>query len=142
MLFTGPVDTRGHLDPDTRAYVADYLRTFPGQQVDIIVRKHRKQRTLKQNAYWHAEPFVKLAKKFGCSVDAAKLAVMGQFWGWEREPITGHEVPVKAHTSDMTVDEGTLFLDWLIPWAAEEHGVEILLPDEWKGDEGEYAATG
>jgi hypothetical protein len=89
------------------------------------------KRTGKQNRYWHAEPFLKLAEHFGCSVDAAKLAVMGEFWGWEREPISGHEVPVKAHTSDMTVKEGTVFLDWLIPWAAEQ-GVEIHTPEEWK----------
>lgn len=89
------------------------------------------KRTDRQNRYWHAEPFLKLAKHFGCSVAAAKLAVMGEFWGWEKEPITGHDVPVKAHTSDMTVEEGTVFLDWLIPWAAEQ-GVEIHTPDEWK----------
>lgn len=91
------------------------------------------KRTLKQNRYWHAEPFFKLAKHFGCSVQTAKLDVMGEFWGWEMGPL-GHLVPVKAHTSDMTVEEGTVFLDWLIPWAAEEHGVVILLPDEWKGE--------
>jgi hypothetical protein len=89
------------------------------------------KRTGKQNRYWHAEPFLKMADHFGCSVVAAKLALMGEFWGWEREPISGHEVPVKAHTSDMTVKEGSVFLDWLVPFAAER-GVEILLPDEWK----------
>ena len=41
-------------------------------------------------------------------------------------------LPVKVHTSDMTVEEGTAFLDWLIPWALQEHGVEIQTPDEWK----------
>lgn len=87
------------------------------------------KRTLRQNAYWHAEPFLKLAKAWGSSVDDAKLVAMGQFWGWHE--VQGYQIPVKAHTSDMTVEEGTVFLDWLIPWAAEQ-GIEILLPDEWQ----------
>lgn len=88
------------------------------------------KRTGKQNRYWHAEPFLKLAAAWGCSVNDAKLLAMGTFWGWH--DVLGKELPVKAHTSDMTVQEGTVFLDWLIPWAIQEHGVEILLPDEWK----------
>jgi hypothetical protein len=92
------------------------------------------RRTLKQNAYWHAEPFFKLAQAWGESIARTKLIVMGEFWGWEPCKVQGIRVflPVKAHTSDMTVAEGTLFLDWLIPWALQEHGVEIHTPDEWK----------
>ena len=93
-------------------------------------------RTRKQNAYWHAEPFLKLAKAWGESVDRAKLICMGEFWGWEPVSVKGVRMflPVKVHTSDMTVEEGTTFLDWLIPWAADEHGVQIHTPDEWRGE--------
>lgn len=92
------------------------------------------KRTLKQNAYLHAEPFFKLAKAWGESVDRAKLICMGAFWGWQTVTVHGMPVtlPVKVHTSEMTKEECTVFLDWLIPWAAEEHGVEIRLPDEWE----------
>lgn len=91
------------------------------------------RRTLKQNRYWHAEPFFKLAKHWGVSVDHAKLYCMGEFWGWEVREIQGQSMrlPVRMHTSEMTVDEGTVFLDWLIAWAAEK-GVQIHTPDEWK----------
>ena len=92
------------------------------------------KRTNKQNAYWHAEPFLKLAKKWGMSVNHAKLTCMGEFWGWRTVtvgPVTVH-LPIKVHTSDMTKEEGTVFLDWLISWAAEAHGVQIRLPDEWE----------
>jgi hypothetical protein len=87
------------------------------------------KRTPRQNRYWHAEPFLKLAKEMGLSVAQAKYYAMGEFWGWAE--VKGRSVPVKGHTSEMTVEEGTVFLDWLIPWAAEQ-GIEILLPDEWK----------
>ncbi len=92
------------------------------------------KRTLAMNRYWHAEPFLKLAKAMGLSVNHAKLVCMGEFWGWQRVtvgPLTV-DMPVKVHTSDMTVEEGTVFLDWLIPWAARHHGIQIHTPDEWK----------
>lgn len=98
------------------------------------------KRTAAQNRYWHAEPFLKLAAAWGCSVDSAKLDAMGTFWGWEPLP-SGRCFPVKAHTSEMTVQEGQVFLDWLIPWAAEQ-GIEILLPDEWKPLPGDTQRTG
>ena len=88
-------------------------------------------RTSRQNAYWHAEPFLKLATAWGESVERAKLIAMGEFWGCEQCGKSSVVLPVKVHTSQMTVAEGTAFLDWLIPWAAEQ-GIEILLPDEWK----------
>jgi hypothetical protein len=90
------------------------------------------KRTDRQNRYLHAEPFLKLAKKWGESIERTKLICMGEFWGWEPCKVGGTMLPVKAHTSDMTVEECTVFLDWLIPWAAQEHDVAILLPDEWR----------
>ena len=91
------------------------------------------KRTSKQNRYWHAEPFLKLASAWGESVERAKLIAMGTFWGWETTIVRGMPIvlPVKLHTSQMTVQEGTVFLDWLIPWAAEQ-GIQIHTPDEWK----------
>lgn len=68
------------------------------------------------------------------SVNHAKFVCMTTFWGWEPVTVKGVRmmVPVKVHTSDMTVAEGNAFLDWLIPWAAEEHATQIHLPDEWE----------
>lgn len=134
--FFGEVDARGRLDPDVREQVADYLRTFAGMKVSIAVGAFRpdhqkRKRSLDQNAYLHAEPFPKLAKAWGESIARTKLICMGEFWGWEPCKATKCFLPVKAHTSDMTVEECSQFIDWLIPWAVEEHGVEITLPNEW-----------
>ena len=90
------------------------------------------KRTGKQNAFIHAEIFPKLAKAMGESISRTKLILMGEFWGYEPCQYTGHMLPVKAHTSDMTVQEMNIFIDWVVPWAAETHSVEIILPDEWR----------
>ena len=131
MNFTGDV-ALGKLDANTRQCIADYIATFDGTRIDVKVRKHRAQRSLDQNAYLHAEPFLKLSRAWGESVERTKLICMGEFWGWE--PVTVGAVrvflPVKAHTSDMTVPECTAFIDWLLPWALQDHGVAIDLPED------------
>jgi hypothetical protein len=117
---------------DVRADIRDEFRKLKGKHIDITIEVHSKQRkrTSEQNAFLHAEPFPKLAAKWGESVARAKLICMGEFWGWEPCAVSGALLPVKAHTSDMTVTECTTFIDWLIPWAAVEHGVEITSPQE------------
>ena len=134
--FTGPVE-REKLDADIRAQIAEYIRTFDGRVIDVAVREHRRQRSLDQNAYLHAEPFPKLAKAWGESIARTKLICMGEFWGWE--PVTVGSVrvflPVKAHTSDMSVEDCTHFIDWLIPWAMTDHGVDIRVPEDWQATE-------
>jgi hypothetical protein len=129
--FDGDVQ-HGKLNASVREWIADYIRTFDGKRISITVSAYKAQRSLDQNAYLHAEPFPKLAKAWGESIARTKLIVMGEFWGWEPCRITQALLPVKAHTSDMTVEECTLFIDWLLPWAIQEHGVAIQLPDEWE----------
>lgn len=102
------------------------IKSLVGKVVEI--REQRRSRSVDQNAYLHAEPFPKLAKAWGESVARTKLICMGEFWGWEPCKVTKSFLPVKAHTSDMTVEECTTFIDWLIPWALQEHGVEIKEP--------------
>jgi hypothetical protein len=129
-----PVNAFGRISTEMREHIAGYIATFAGKSIDIVVRQHKAKRSLDQNSYLHAEPFPKLAAKWGESVDRTKLICMAEFWGWEPVTVKGVRafLPVKSHTSDMTVQECTLFINWLIPWAAQEHSVEIALPDEWR----------
>lgn len=98
----------------------------------LTVERFVKQRTLPQNAYLHAHPFPILARHFGCSINEVKRDLMGECFGWKTSPITGRPVPVKEHTADMNVEDANFFIDWLIPWAIVEQGVELHPPDkEW-----------
>lgn len=130
--LVGLVDAKGELEPAVVRRVREAIRMFAGVTVDVIVRKHVRKRSLDQNAYLHAEPFPKLAAKFGESIARTKLICMGEFWGYEPCRVTRQFLPVKVHTSEMTVEECTTFIDWLIPWALQEHGVVIRMPDEWQ----------
>ena len=91
------------------------------------------KRTLAQNKYWHSVPFKLLAESIGDSIENVKLDCMGECWGWTTTKLGGNRVPIKPHTSDMTIEEGCFFTDWIIPWALEFHRVVIPLPNEWEG---------
>jgi len=101
---------------------------LPIGPVRITVEKPKAQRSLDQNAYLHAGPFPILAEYFGYSIPEVKLVLMGECWGWHT--VYGKELPIKPSTADMTVEECTYFIDWLLPWAMTEHGVSLPLPDE------------
>lgn len=130
-VFHGAVDDRGQLalSAAEREQRRTYLRGLAGKTVEVIVRKVRTKRSLDMNAYLHAVPFPILAEHFGDDIEGVKFDVMGECWGW-RSTKGGQRIPVKGHTSDMTVEESTYFVDWLIPWALVNHGVVIPLPNE------------
>ena len=101
---------------------------LPIGPVIVTAQVPKTQRSLDQNAYLHAGPFPILAKELGYSIPEVKLVLMGECWGWHM--VGGHELPMKPSTSEMTVEECTFFIDWLLPWAAEFHGIRLPLPDE------------
>lgn len=141
LAVVGP-DGRLEFDGLHKARLRRHLSGLIGKPVEVVIRQRRKKRSTDQNAYLHAEPFLKLAAKWGESVARTKLICMGEFWGWEPCRITGALLPVKAHTSDMTVEECTTFIDWLIPWGLTEHGVEILEPSgDWQEAQMEQEAS-
>lgn len=129
-VFHGRFDGEGRFFYETaeNSDRQNYFRTLAGQRVEIVVRKQRSQRSLDQNAYIHAVPVAILAEHCGYSVPEMKLVLMGECWGWKT--VAGHEIPVKPHTSDMTVEEARQFIDWVIPWAMEHFDVAIPLPNE------------
>ena len=130
-IFHGRIDEDGRfgLLATEKALRLAYFKRLAGERVEVIVRKARTQRSIDQNKYLHAVPFPILALHFGDSVEGVKFDLMGEKWGWTTTK-QGHHIPVKGHTSQMTVEECTEFIDWLIPWAMTEHGVAIPLPNE------------
>lgn len=111
---------------------AKHVRTFSGQYVEVIVRKRREKRSLDLNAYWHAVPFPLLQEALGYdSVADLKLALMGECWGYQRDRLTGRDLPIKAHTSELTNEEGARFTEWLVRFGATlPSPVMIPLPNE------------
>lgn len=113
-----------------RAFKTAMWRMKEGPKI-VRVEEPRSKRTIDQNAYLHAVPFPILADYFGNTIPETKYVLMGECWGWKVCPIAKREIPIKPSTSEMTVEECTYFIDWLIPWAAQNHNVLIPLPSEY-----------
>jgi hypothetical protein len=125
-LFCGRVLQGGLLVLDRPKDYAKHLRSLAGQYVEIVARKRRTKRSLDQNAYIHVAATL-ASEHTGYTLAEVKLIWMGECWGWHT--VAGHELPVKPHTSDMTVDEASYFIDWVGPWSLEHMGVEIPPPE-------------
>ena len=128
-LLHGSIDEHGILEwLDTERHQRQkHFRSLSRKRVEIIVRQTRTKRSLDMNGYLHAVPFPILAEHFGDSIEGVKLDLMGECFGWTKTA-QGHDIPMKSHTSDMTVEESKFFLDWLLPWAMTTHGIDIPPP--------------
>lgn len=131
-VFPGRVTDAGELVIDHEPRYRETLKILAGKRVEWVIRKPKSKRSLDMNAYLHSEtgPFRLLAEHFGDSIEGVKYDLMGECFGWVAGPVSGKLIPVKAHSSDMTIEESKYFVDWVIPWAAQNHGVVIELPGE------------
>lgn len=127
--WRGRVLSGGLLTLDRPRDYQRYVRSLAGQFVEVTIRKQRTKRSGQQNAYIHAVPIPLLAEHFGYTIPEMKLVLMGECWGWKE--VIGRQIPVRAHTSEMSVEECQYFIDWIIPWAAQNHDVQIPLPNEY-----------
>lgn len=126
-IFRGRVLSGGLLALDRPRDYARHVRSFAGKFVEVVIRKQRTKRSLDQNSFIHVAATI-ASNHTGYTIAEVKLLWMGECWGWHT--VGGHELPVKPHTSDMTVDEARYFIEWLPIWSLEHMDVQIPLPGE------------
>lgn len=129
----------GKLVLSAKVSFAEHVRKHfkEGDDIEITVAPKRSRRTKAQNAAFYAALLAPWAEQEGHDVDDLKRDLLGTIFGWsdKKSPLTGQPVPLKAHTSDLTVEEGSIFIDRSIQIAAE-CGVFLLAPDEYREKKG------
>ncbi len=103
-----------------------YLLTLNGIECEIIVRKFRKKRSLKQNAYFHGVICVYLGDEWGYTVKEAHSAIAGEFLTVKPEG----KPPFVRSTTDLSTKEFKKFNDDVVIWAAKKHNVRIPDPGQ------------
>lgn len=129
-IFKGRVDDKGVLVLDRPLDFARLKAKLRGKFVEVILRRRSTQRSVKQNAFLHGVALPILCEHFGNTVAKMKLDLLGEKWGYERSPVTGREVPIKQHTSELTTAEFAELVDWIPMWAMSEHNCFVPLPNE------------
>lgn len=109
-----------------------HLSKLAGKRVDVVVKVHRNQRTLDQNA-WHwgvAIPII--AEELGYDKDehdTLHYALVDLCFGTKFDQRSGLTVPnVRSSLTDTA--QFAEFMEWLVRWAAREHGIVVPLPRE------------
>lgn len=95
-----------------------------------MVRRPASQRSIDQNAYFHAVPVTLMAEYMGEEHMATLYALLGECFGYHWSDKLGREIPNKGSSSALTVEEFSHLIEWCPPWALLNHGVNIPLPNE------------
>ena len=133
-VWRGTVTKAGFLEPDGIQALERraYLRTLAGRVVDIIVRPHRRQRSLDQNAWLHGVALPVLAEALGYDQHEHALlhySLLAECYGTAYDARFGRTWPAKT-SSQLTTKEFSDYMEWLVRWAATEHDVRVPLPGE------------
>ncbi len=122
-IFTGTVQN-ARLTLNQREIFDKYLHTLSGD-VQVIVRKPRKPRSLAENGYYHG-CVLKIISE--CTGHTPKE--IHEFLGREFLTVMGAKIPVVRSTSDLSTIEMEDFLTKARMWASEFHGCYVPLPNE------------
>ncbi|MCC6650653.1 MAG: hypothetical protein IT348_05850 [Candidatus Eisenbacteria bacterium] len=97
---------------------------------------HRTKRSDRQNRGGHALFSEWLRHKEGWTLGSLKLYALGQCFGYLEvaHPVTGEVLlfPAKPHTSELSMGEFCELIEWILEHAAEEDGVALVAPDEYR----------
>ena len=134
-VFRGSVTSDGRLELD--GYEAQrrrrYLQALAGKPVELTVRVRRSKRSIQQLRWIRGIAIPILAEHLGYmehEYDALHYQCLIECYGTDYDPRFGRELPRVRHTGDQNTKETAQYMEWLVTWAAVEHGCVIPLPGE------------
>lgn len=136
-VFHGTVtdDAQLVLSEDEKSARKQHLRSLVGKDVDITIKVHRNKRSLDQNAWEWGIAIPLIAEALGYDRDEREehekihYALVLMCFGTEWDEKLKQEIP-KVRSSQLNTKEFSEYMEWLVRWAAREHGVVIPLPSE------------
>lgn len=133
-VFHGRVSEDGKLElaADESDRRKAHLRHLAGKPVDITIKVHRSQRSLDQNAWIWGRAYPLIAEELGYDYDEHEMlhySLIAECFGTTFDPRLGREVP-NARSSQLNTEQFSEYMEWLVRWAAREHGIVVPLPSE------------
>lgn len=124
-VFHGRI-SNGKIEIDRAADFAKLRSRLEGSEVDIILRKHRKPRSLKQNGYYWAVVIPLMAEAAGYDEEEMHEALKWRFLQCRTEGA----MPTVRSTSDLDTGEFTIYIEQCRQLAAEFYGINVPDPGE------------
>lgn len=109
----------------------EWLQALAGHEIELVIRRQPRQRTLDQNNYLHAVPFRMMHEASGMTVDEVKRLCLAAKFGTVGIDDIGWPIPLIAHTSSLNVEQADSLIEFLPSYSLERfNGLEIPLPGE------------
>lgn len=102
-----------------------------GAEVVIFVADKAWLKTRQQEKGYHAM-ITPLAREKGWSIRELKDYFLGEIFGYTKSMITGKEILVEAHTSDLSKRKYSELIERTMEIAATEFEFWLEAPSEWK----------
>lgn len=109
-----------------------FLRSLAGKTLDIVFKVHRSQRSIDQNAWEWGVAIPILAEHLGYDLDeheALHYALVDECFGRSWDERLKRDMP-NVRSSKLNTEQYSKYMEWLVRWAAREHGCVIPLPNE------------
>ena len=109
-----------------------HLAALDGQRVEVVVRKRATQRSTVQNNWLWGVALPLLAEQLGYDThehESLHYQLLAECFGSAYDQRFGREVP-RVTSSRLTTKEFSHYMEWLVRWAAVEHGCLIPMPGE------------
>lgn len=119
------VDAHGSLklSEPQRGLLERHLATLKDKPVDVVIRRHREQRTDPQNRYYFGVVVPLIAEHCGYTHSEMHELLAMKFLRLDDDPVTGS--PRRKHTPDTDTAEFAAYLDSCIQFGAE---LDVYIP--------------
>ena len=128
-------DGRLTFDPANRKMLDRLLLTLKGQDVDVAVQKHKRTRSLKQNAFHWSVAVPMIAAEVGyephdtAGREMVHYALVAKCFGTTWNEALKMDVP-NVRSSHLSTAQFSELMEWEVRYAATEYGLYIPMPDE------------
>lgn len=138
-IFHGRVSANGErieFADNERLLRRGLLRRLAGVDVDVTIKPHRNKRSDQQNRWHWGVALPVIASELGYDRhehEDLHYELVNLCFGTKRDGRLGLDVP-NVRSSDLTTAQFSEFMEWLVRWAAQEHGIRVPLPGEAEFD--------
>lgn len=95
----------------------------------LTLRRHTKKRSTSQNSLLHKWLDI-IADETGNSPEDVKEAMKEEFLGMVEVDVGGRPYMVRKHTSSLTTEEMTTFLNQIYAFAAQDLDIRLPVPED------------
>lgn len=132
-VFMGRVEAgRIEWEPTEAGKRKQHLHALDGKAIEAVIRPRRTKRSLDQNAWLWGVALPLLADSLGYERhehEQLHYALLGECFGTVHDQRFGRDIP-RVSSSRLNTKEFSDYMEWLVRWAAVEHGCVIPLPGE------------